>query len=64
MSSGNHVDPAVAAAQAQVERNREQLAATVDQLHAKVDSTKRPAAIVAVVVFTLGVALVVWRKRH
>lgn len=58
------VDPAVAAAQAEVERNREQLAQTVDELQARVESTKRPAMIVAAVALTLGVAVLVWRKRR
>ena len=62
--STTHVDPAVAAAQAEVERNREQLAQTVDALQRNVEAKKRPAAIAAAVVLTLGVALVVWRKFH
>ncbi|RYU13889.1 hypothetical protein [Nocardioides iriomotensis] len=62
--SSTHVDPAVAAAQAEVERNREQLAQTVDHLQQNIEAKKRPAAIVAAVALTLGVAVLVWRKRR
>jgi hypothetical protein len=63
MSSTN-IDPAVAAAQAEVERNREQLAQTVDHLQQNIEAKKRPAAIAVAVALTLGVAILVWRKRR
>ncbi|MCB8954958.1 MAG: DUF3618 domain-containing protein [Nocardioides sp.] len=64
--------------EADIERQREELAATIDQLHAKLDvkarvkdgvttadGKPRPdlvAAAVAVVALTVG--LLVWRRRH
>jgi hypothetical protein len=62
--SSTPVDPAVAAAQAEVERNREQLAQTVDSLQQNIEAKKRPAAIAVAVVLTLGVVVLVWRKRR
>jgi hypothetical protein len=63
-STGTDVDPTVAAAQAEVERNREQLAQTVDHLQQNLEAKKRPAAIAAAVVLVVGVAFLVWRKRR
>jgi hypothetical protein len=62
--SSTPVDPAVAAAQAEVERNREQLAQTVDSLQQNIEAKKRPAAIAVAVVLALGVVVLVWRKRR
>lgn len=54
--------------EADVERQREQLAATVDQLHdqlaVKARSTAKVAAIAAGIAFVGIVGLTVWRRRH
>ena len=42
----------------------EQLAQTVDSLQQNIEAKKRPAAIAVAVVLTLGVVVLVWRKRR
>ena len=54
-STGTDVDPTIAAAQAEVERNREQLAQTVDHLQQNLEAKKGPAAIAVGVVLLVGV---------
>ena len=63
-TSGTDVDPTFAAALAEVERNREQLAQTVDHLKQNLEAKKRPAAVVVATVLVVGVAFLVWRKRR
>ena len=54
--------------EADIERQREHLAATIDELHvqlgAKARSTARLAAIAAGVALVGLVGLTVWRRRH
>jgi hypothetical protein len=58
---------------ADIARQREELAATIDQLHAKLDvkarmttpsGRPRPELLTAVAVVVLTAGLLVWRRRH
>ncbi|GAB6985686.1 DUF3618 domain-containing protein [Nocardioides pyridinolyticus] len=54
--------------EADIARQREQLAATIDQLHDQIEtkakSTAKVAAIVAGVALVGLVGLALWRRRH
>jgi len=50
---------------ADIERQRDELAGTVDTLHHKLDlKPRRPQLIGGAVAVALVVGLVVWRRRH
>lgn len=59
--------------EADIARQREELAATIDQLHAKLDvkarlttssGKPRPELLTAAAVVVLAAGLLVWRRRH
>ncbi|MGY2701922.1 MULTISPECIES: DUF3618 domain-containing protein [unclassified Nocardioides] len=54
--------------EADIERQREQLAATIDELHGRLESkarsTARIAAVVAATALVGLVGLTVWRRTH